>query len=117
MFPFLAFAAALDSVGASKSDVAFVHLYVADISHFGCVNEVYESYFGVVRPPSRSCVQVPLGKDCSIALDCVFHCTPADRSVLHVSSTSKWAPLCIGPYCQCNEVTQLPCVVFTCTIC
>lgn len=42
-------------------DSCFVHLYVADMSHFGTANEVYCRHLPQVNPPSRACVQVRAG--------------------------------------------------------
>jgi len=43
---------------ASAKDIVFVHLYLANISHFAKINEHYRAFFGTVLPPSRSCVAV-----------------------------------------------------------
>lgn len=122
----------LFSAGACTQDVLFVHLYLADMSHFHAVNGAYCQYFGA-HPPSRSAVQArisllqqasPRGGAVSgtephhppspaIMLDCIAHRRSGAavrsghrdvRSTLHVSSVSRWAPLCIGPYCQANTI-------------
>jgi diphthine-ammonia ligase len=36
----------------------FVHLYLADMSHFGVANAAYCKHLPQVNPPSRACVQV-----------------------------------------------------------
>ncbi|RYG55216.1 hypothetical protein EON66_05830, partial [archaeon] len=106
------------------ADAVFVSLYLADMSHFGAVNEAYCQYFGA-QPPSRACVQctpTPLSTPLSAGSDCerpvvwvsaviAPHSYEAMqrgvhgvRQSLHVQSISHWAPLCIGPYCQANVV-------------
>ena len=43
---------------ATPKDVVFVHLYLSSISHFAKINKYYQDFFGIVLPPSRSCVAV-----------------------------------------------------------
>ena len=43
--------------GGELADIFFVHLYLADMSLFGCVNAEYSKWFGK-NPPSRSCISV-----------------------------------------------------------
>jgi uncharacterized protein (TIGR00290 family) len=180
--------AALQANGFGYYDVAYVRLWLADMSLFPRVNSVYSKYFleeeasggggGGVRnsspgAPSRACVALPLtaqgvhGGAVRVMLD-VWACaasvtrldrrywsdvrvdasvdssadgsvaakeeeggdrggwrlaheqraegvlsgeltiqgmselTPPPRSVLHVRSVSRWAPVCIGPYSQAN---------------
>ncbi|CAJ1944347.1 unnamed protein product [Cylindrotheca closterium] len=115
----------LQSCGATVQDVMFVHLYLRKMSHFATINAHYEACFGSVLPPSRSCVAVgnlPGGR--RVLLDCMIQKGSGDymrssgssplavaaratltsklRHVLHVQSISNWAPVCIGPYSQCN---------------
>ncbi|KAL3936170.1 MAG: hypothetical protein SGBAC_008452 [Bacillariaceae sp.] len=115
----------LHSCGADVEDVMFVHLYLSKMSHFATINAHYEACFGSVLPPSRSCVAVgslPGGR--RVLLDCMIQkgsgaymrssdssplavaasatLTSKLRHVLHVQSISNWAPVCIGPYSQCN---------------
>lgn len=64
-----------DAHSASPKDVVFVHLYLSSISHFAKINEHYENFFGIVLPPSRSCVAIgenvlPGGR--RVMLDCVI---------------------------------------------
>ena len=74
----------------------------------------------VSTPSSRSCVSVGLPSGVKVALDVSFlqhshaylmegkgKCPSALRSVLLVQSLSHWAPLCIGPYAQCNSLQGL----------
>lgn len=110
--------------GAQWSDVYYVHLFIHDMSQFGPINTAYCAFFDGVNPPSRSCVQTPLlGQESgapriiveAIALRqsgaALRGTAPwADtvrRSTLHVGSYSRWAPICIGPYCQCNVVDSV----------
>ncbi len=47
-----------DEDSATPKDVVFVHLYLSSISHFAKINKYYQDFFGIVLPPSRSCVAV-----------------------------------------------------------
>jgi diphthine-ammonia ligase len=130
---FAALRVLLASAGASLADVAFVHLYLADMGTFGPVNAAYCEYFGD-QPPSRSTVAIAMPPSSqpqpALLLDCVALARsgaalrapdngssssggghpslppppPPHRSTLHVQSLSHWAPLCIGPYCQANTL-------------
>ena len=60
---------------ATAKDVVFVHLYLSSIGHFTKINAHYQKFFGIVLPPSRSCVAVgenviPGGR--RVMLDCVI---------------------------------------------
>jgi diphthine-ammonia ligase len=60
---------------ATAKDVVFVHLYLSSISHFAKINTYYQQFFGIVLPPSRSCVAVgenvlPDGR--RVMLDCII---------------------------------------------
>ncbi|KAL7532633.1 hypothetical protein ACHAWF_004199 [Thalassiosira exigua] len=46
---------------ASPKDVAYVHLYLSEMSHFAGINAHYKECFGTHLPPSRSCVAVGEG--------------------------------------------------------
>ncbi len=103
----------------SFADITYVHLYLEDMASFSEANEVYCQYFDKY-PPSRSCVSVGLPPGIEVALDVSFlqhshahltegkgKCPSGLRAVLLVQSLSHWAPLCIGPYAQCNSVQGL----------
>ena len=119
---------------AKPTDAIFVHLYLSEISHFSNINTHYQTFFGSLLPPSRSCVAVgpnvlPGGR--RVLLDCMVqlgsgeymrtndsspninneyaiaaHATKTSklRDVLHVQSLSHWAPVCVGPYSQVNTL-------------
>ena len=48
---------ALSRRSCDLKDAVFVHLYVANMSHFKEINDEYGKWFGI-NPPSRSCIQV-----------------------------------------------------------
>lgn len=56
-----AVAAQLQQRGLSWLRSCFVHLYLADMAHFGAANEAYCRHLPQVDPPSRACVQVGVG--------------------------------------------------------
>ncbi|WIA09297.1 hypothetical protein OEZ85_008704 [Tetradesmus obliquus] len=102
--------------GLSWLRSCFLHLYLADMAHFGVANEAYCRHLPQVDPPSRACVQVPLPAGCPVLLDVLFarqpdqqqqQQQPLDRRVLHVQSISSWAPSCIGPYSQATSCNGL----------
>jgi diphthine-ammonia ligase len=124
--------ALLKSQECTAQDVGMVHLYLADISHFARINRYYRECFGVLLPPSRSCValgNLPSGR--RVMLDCWVLAGSGEymrrhggntqaispyaeaalvqkaikyRQVLHVQSLSHWAPVCVGPYSQVNSL-------------
>jgi enamine deaminase RidA (YjgF/YER057c/UK114 family) len=48
---------ALQGITSWRSS-CFVHLYLADMAHFGVANAAYCRHLPQVDPPSRACVQV-----------------------------------------------------------
>jgi len=53
-------------------DVVKCTVYVADMDHFGAINEEYTKYFGTDAPPARATVEVSrLPKDVAVEIDCV----------------------------------------------
>ncbi|XP_018582782.1 diphthine--ammonia ligase isoform X2 [Scleropages formosus] len=103
----------LNKMGWKLEHIVLVHLYVKNMSDFGAVNSVYQSFFGV-SPPARVCVETPLPNGHLIQLDCLLHdwVKPMvnnifhDKYVLHVQSLSHWAPANIGPYSQAVKVDE-----------
>jgi len=59
--------AELRELGLDWHDAAFVHLYLADMGHFGAANTVYNWLMPAVDPPGRACVQLPLPGGCPVA--------------------------------------------------
>lgn len=96
----------------SWENVAYIHLYIADMNDFGVANAEYVKFitqekcrFGV---PSRSTIELPLlqaglGRaylELLVSMD-------NSKNVLHVQSISEWAPSCIGPYSQVRHFFRL----------
>ena len=126
--------ALLKSQGCTPQDVGMVHLYLSDMSHFQFINQYYRNCFGVLLPPSRSCVALGnLPQNRRVMLDCwvlvgsgeymrrqgteattavvspyaqaaLVNTSIQYRQVLHVQSLSHWAPICVGPYSQANTL-------------
>ncbi|PAV20984.1 meiotically up-regulated 71 [Pyrrhoderma noxium] len=69
----------------SLANLAFVNLFISDMSQFPDVNVAYKTFFG--RSP-------PLG----LASPLIYPLT--ERRGLHVQGLSYWAPANIGPYSQ-----------------
>eukprot|EP00941_MAST-03F_sp_MAST-3F-sp1_P005743 g5743.t1 len=97
------------------TDCVHVRLYLRRMSDFGLVNKVYASHFGCRNPPSRSCVELPFRTGApniqisAVAVpgsgsDLANQVPTSIRSCLHIRSWSRWAPVCIGPYSQCNRI-------------
>jgi diphthine-ammonia ligase len=98
------FDAFLTRMNDDLSKICYVHLYLRDLSDFGKANAAFEKLFTstvpVPQPPSRATIELGWMGDQVIAITALI-CS-STRSVLHVRSRSEWAPMCIGPYSQCN---------------
>eukprot|EP00127_Corallochytrium_limacisporum_P006193 Clim_evm10s221 gene=Clim_evmTU10s221 len=89
---------------AIRGDVVFVHLTLKRMTDFPDINQRYQTIFGLLNPPSRSCVEVnTLEEDCRIVLITASR-DAISRSAMHVQSYSHWAPANIGPYSQCQRL-------------
>ena len=53
----------------------FVHLYLADMSHFAAANGAYRRHFPAVSPAARACVEVPLPPACPVMLEVLLPST------------------------------------------
>jgi 2-iminobutanoate/2-iminopropanoate deaminase len=63
--------AILAAAGSSLERVVKTTLYIADMDHFGVINDVYADFFAS-RPPARACVQVArLPRDVDIEIEAV----------------------------------------------
>ena len=63
--------ALLEAHQCVAQDVGMVHLYLSDIAHFQRINQYYRQCFGVLLPPSRSCVALgDLPRNRRVMLDC-----------------------------------------------
>lgn len=64
--------AVLAAAGCTPADAVRCTVYLADLGHFGAVNEVYGAFFGTTNPPARACVEVSrLPRDVLVEIDCV----------------------------------------------
>ncbi len=64
--------AVLEAGGCGFEDVVKCNVFVADMGHFGAINEEYTAYFGTAAPPARATVEVRrLPKDVAVEIDCV----------------------------------------------
>ncbi len=62
----------VEAADGSFDDVVRCTVYLADLSHFAAVNEVYEYWFGTASPPARATVEVSaLPKDALVEISCV----------------------------------------------
>lgn len=67
--------AILAEAGLTYDDVVKTTVFLADIEHFGIVNEVYNNYFVNAPLPARSCVEVAnLPKDALIEIEVIAYC-------------------------------------------
>ncbi|KAG7361982.1 phospholipid-translocating P-type ATPase, flippase [Nitzschia inconspicua] len=81
----------LDSCHATPNDVVFVHLYLSEMSHFTNINVHYQSFFGTLLPPSRSCVAIgnnvlPDGR--RVLLDCLIQLGSGQYMRSHPNSSA-----------------------------
>jgi len=51
----------LQAAGGSLQDIAFNHIFLADMSDYAGMNEVYREYFPT-NPPARYCIRADLVK-------------------------------------------------------
>ena len=66
--------AILEAAGLSYDDVVKTTVYLANISFFGAVNEVYAKYFNKTLP-ARSCVEVAeLPKGALVEVEVIAYC-------------------------------------------
>jgi len=49
--------AVLRQAGATRADVVKATVYLADMSKFSKMNQVYSEYFDGYEPPARACIQ------------------------------------------------------------
>ncbi len=64
--------AVLRAGGCGYADVVKCTVYVADLAHFGAINEEYARVFGGEAPPARATVEVRrLPKDVLVEIECV----------------------------------------------
>lgn len=101
----------LDINEHTLEDICSVTLYISDMSEFSCLNEKYIKIFNHANPPTRACVQIPLGSPVSIEalswkniVNGVDGDKDLERYTLHVQSISHWAPCNIGPYSQATKI-------------
>jgi len=64
--------AVLRAGGCTRLDVVKCTVFVANMDHFGAINEEYAAFFGTDSPPARATVEVArLPKDVLVEIDCV----------------------------------------------
>ncbi len=64
--------AVLRAGGCTRLDVVKCGVFVANMDHFGAINEEYAAFFGTDAPPARATVEVArLPKDVLVEIDCV----------------------------------------------
>lgn len=51
----------IEAAGGSMQDIAFNHIFLANLRDYAAMNEVYREYFPT-RPPARYCVHADLVK-------------------------------------------------------
>lgn len=68
-------AAELAALSLKLDVVLFVHLYLADMSHFAAANGAYRRHFPAVSPAARACVEVQLLPGCPVMLEVLLPST------------------------------------------
>ena len=64
--------AVLEAAGASLETVVKTTVFLADMSDFAAMNEVYARHFGTTQPPARSTVQAArLPRDARVEIDAI----------------------------------------------
>ncbi|KAF7282425.1 hypothetical protein GWI33_002657 [Rhynchophorus ferrugineus] len=93
-------------------DVCSIIMYISDMSQYVELNEKYIKAFNHVNPPTRACVQVPIGYPVQIEalswknVSDISGDADIDRHTMHVQSISHWAPCNIGPYSQAVKIGE-----------
>ncbi|GAV50378.1 hypothetical protein ZYGR_0U02340 [Zygosaccharomyces rouxii] len=89
------------------SQVLHCTLILDDMSLFPQVNQIYSSYFDVIKngplPPARACISSMLGNGSLVQLSLLLDVSvdhERNKNGLHVQGRSYWAPSNIGPYSQ-----------------
>jgi len=70
--------AILEAAGSSLEDVVRVGVYLADLSDFAGMNEVYQEFFPE-DPPARATVGVASPGKCKVEIDCIARVRPRSR--------------------------------------
>jgi diphthine-ammonia ligase len=87
------------------ASVAYVTLYLDNMSDYALVNEIYNEFFDA-DPPARCAVAIGVRNmphmGSLLSLDVITTTLPV--ATLHVQSISEWAPACIGPYSQAKSI-------------
>ena len=74
-------------------DIAlFVHLYLADMTHFGAANTTYCRYLPAVSPSARACVQAQLPPSCPVMLEVLLPSSVQGALPLHLPPPSSPPP-------------------------
>ncbi|GAV55285.1 hypothetical protein ZYGR_0AS06090 [Zygosaccharomyces rouxii] len=112
----------LNKYGSTKpSQVLHCTLILSDMSLFPRVNQIYSSYFDVLKngplPPARACISSILGDGVLVQLSLLLDVSmdhEKNKNGLHVQGRSYWAPSNIGPYSQaiwlnndCNKTSYI----------
>ncbi|XP_030768163.1 diphthine--ammonia ligase [Sitophilus oryzae] len=101
----------LHSNAHDVKDVCSVIMYIRDMSEYSQLNATYIKAFNHTNPPTRACVQVPIGHPVQLEVISWKKLTgelagdgEIDRQTMHVQSISHWAPCNIGPYSQAVKI-------------
>jgi len=85
--------------------VLFVHLYLADMSHFAAANGAYRRHFPAVSPAARACLEVHLPPGCPVMLQVLLPSTVEGKyhGQLRAKSTKV---TCLSPPIVANDFAQ-----------
>ncbi len=70
--------AVLDAAGASYSRVVKTTVYLADMSEFNAMNQVYAEYFGAPAPARATVQAARLPRDVRVEIDAIAFVGPTD---------------------------------------
>lgn len=62
----------LEKAGSSPSSVVKCTVFLADLSDYASMNEIYGAFFSE-KPPARSCVEVKLVKDLKVEIESIAY--------------------------------------------
>ena len=81
--------AELVGLGLSLNIALFVHLYLADMAHFGAANTAYCRHFPAVSPSARACVQAQLPSGCPVTLEVLLPSSIQGESLLNAVAVHR----------------------------
>ena len=107
-------AAELAAMGLTLHIALFVHLYLADMSHFAAANAAYCHHFPTVSPSARACVEVMLPPGCPVMIEVLLPATKQGKAAAYMFPCVKHRTQCCV---VCNRCTKCKPAVVALHVC